>query len=81
MKGIPPFVLATVFFGMLCCSNLSHAADSVSTNSISPAAVTNASPTRSKDGVEFVIGPVYVDAPELAVRPGVPQGTLHDFVS
>jgi predicted alpha/beta superfamily hydrolase len=28
----------------------------------------------------FVIGPDYVPAPELAVRPGVPQGTVQQFV-
>lgn len=29
---------------------------------------------------EFVIGPEYVDATESTVRPGVPQGTIHEFV-
>jgi enterochelin esterase-like enzyme len=29
--------------------------------------------------VEFEIGPVYADAPELTVRDGVPVGSLHEF--
>jgi enterochelin esterase family protein len=35
-------------------------------------------PTPDKDG-NFVIGPPYTPAPELAVRDGVPQGTIHEF--
>lgn len=37
------------------------------------------SPARTQDNVEFIIGPDYADAPELAVRDGVPQGVLHEF--
>jgi len=40
---------------------------------------TNASPARTKDNIEFVIGPVYANAPELAVKEGVPKGSLHEF--
>jgi enterochelin esterase family protein len=43
------------------------------------AATTNASPARTKDNVEFIIGPVYADAPELTVKEGVPRGALHSF--
>ena len=39
-----------------------------------------ASPQRSTDKVEFVIGPDYADAPELTVKSGTPQGTVHEFV-
>lgn len=35
-------------------------------------------PTPDQDG-NFVIGPPYVPAPELAVKAGVPQGTVHEF--
>lgn len=38
-----------------------------------------ASPTRTKDSVEFIIGPVYANSPEMIVKPGVPQGTIHQF--
>ena len=38
-----------------------------------------ASPERTQDQVEFVIGPVYQDAPELAIREGVPKGVMHEF--
>ncbi len=38
-----------------------------------------ASPARTTDGVEFVIGPDYAYAPELTVRADVPKGTVHDF--
>src|SRR5262245_59096412 len=38
-----------------------------------------ASPARTKDNVEFVIGPDYVDAPELAVKPDAPVGIVHEF--
>src|SRR4051812_47110572 len=43
--------------------------------------VTNAvaSPARTKDNVEFVIGPVYANAPELTVKESVPKGTIHEF--
>lgn len=38
------------------------------------------SPTRTKDNVEFVIGPNYANAPELTVKDGVPKGIVHQFV-
>lgn len=37
------------------------------------------SPARTKDNVEFVIGPDYAWAPELAVRTDVPKGKLIEF--
>ncbi len=37
-----------------------------------------ARPTPDADG-NFVIGPPYDPAPELAVKPGVPVGTVHEF--
>ena len=43
-------------------------------------ATTNATPARTKDNVEFIIGPVYANAPELTVKEGVPKGTMHEFV-
>jgi enterochelin esterase-like enzyme len=43
------------------------------------APTTNASPARTTDGVEFRIGPVYANAPELTVKPDVPKGTIHEF--
>jgi enterochelin esterase family protein len=46
----------------------------------SPVAATNASPARTTDNVEFTIGPVYVNAPELTVKDGVPKGTVREFV-
>jgi len=39
-----------------------------------------ASPVRTTNNIDFTIGPNYADAPELQVRPNVPQGTLYDFV-
>lgn len=39
-----------------------------------------ASPPRTTDQVEFTIGPVYADAPELSVKEGVPRGEIHQFV-
>jgi enterochelin esterase family protein len=39
-----------------------------------------ASPPRSTAKVEFIIGPNYADAPELAVKDGVPRGEIHQFV-
>jgi enterochelin esterase-like enzyme len=71
--------MAAALLGWVSGVNPLQAADAVVTNSASPVTVTNASPTRTQDHVEFTIGPVYADAPELTVRPGVPQGTLHDF--
>ncbi|HEY1170563.1 MAG TPA: alpha/beta hydrolase-fold protein [Verrucomicrobiae bacterium] len=38
-----------------------------------------ASPTRTKDNVEFIIGPNYANAPELTVKEGVPKGKIHEF--
>jgi len=43
------------------------------------APTTNASPARTTDGVEFRIGPVYANAPELTEKPDVPKGTIHEF--
>ncbi len=43
------------------------------------AATTNATPARTQDQIEFIIGPAYANAPELKVKDGVPRGTIHDF--
>jgi len=40
---------------------------------------TSASSARTSEGVEFRIGPVYANAPELAGKPDVPKGTIHEF--
>ena len=59
----------------LCAASFAFAADAPA-----PAvATTNASPARTKDNVEFVIGLVYANAPELAVKEGVPKGAIHEF--
>jgi iron(III)-enterobactin esterase len=80
MKNIVSLAVSAVCLILVSAANPAHAADAPATNSATPAAVTNASPTRTKDNIEFTIGPVYVDAPELAIHPNVPQGTLHDFI-
>jgi enterochelin esterase-like enzyme len=41
-------------------------------------AAPGANPPKELDG-NFLIGPVYVEAPELAVAAGVPQGRVHQF--
>ena len=79
MKNTAQLLATAILLAFISGANWSRADDAAKTNSAAPA-VTNASPTRTKDNVEFTIGPDYVDAPELTVRPGVPQGTLHDFV-
>jgi iron(III)-enterobactin esterase len=38
-----------------------------------------ASPTRTQDNVEFIIGPDYAYAPELTARPDVPKGRVETF--
>jgi iron(III)-enterobactin esterase len=38
-----------------------------------------ASPARTTDKVEFIIGPDYADAPETA-KSNAPQGTVHEFI-
>jgi iron(III)-enterobactin esterase len=38
-----------------------------------------ASPARTKDNVEFVIGPDYAHAPEVTARDDVPKGKVHEF--
>ncbi len=38
-----------------------------------------ASPARTKDNVELIIGPDYAYAPELTVRENVPKGKVHEF--
>ena len=43
-------------------------------------ALTNASPTRTTDNIEFIIGPNYANAPELTPKDGVPKGEIHEFV-
>ena len=64
------------FISVLLAARPTSSADAPPTTA--PAA-TNASPARTKDGVEFVIGPVYANAPELTVKEGVPKGTIHEF--
>lgn len=44
------------------------------------ATTTNASPARTKDNVEFIIGPNYANAPELTGKDATPKGTLHEFI-
>ena len=79
MKLYIPILLVEVCLGLVGGINRAPAAEVTTTNSTGAAAVTNASPIQTSDNVEFTIGPVYVDAPELAVRPEVPHGTLHDL--
>ncbi|MGV3754014.1 MAG: alpha/beta hydrolase [Verrucomicrobiota bacterium] len=59
------------------------AASAADAKSPAPTSTTNtnlpASPTRTKDNVEFIIGPNYAPSPETIVKPGVPQGTIHQF--
>ena len=43
-----------------------------------PTPALTVAPTPAANG-NFVIGPPYEPAPELAVREGVPQGTVHEF--
>ena len=64
-----------VAFGLLAAGMASAAEPSAAP----AAAVTNASPVRTQDNVEFVIGPLYASAPELTVKESVPKGTLHEF--
>ena len=59
----------------LCAASFAFAADA----SAPAVATTNASPARTKDNVEFVIGPVYANAPEWIVKEGVPKGAIHEF--
>jgi enterochelin esterase-like enzyme len=61
---------------LVCCALLAPKPASAAE---STAATTNATPTRTKDNVEFVIGPSYAPAPELTVKEGVPKGALHEF--
>ncbi len=61
---------------LLSCATPASAADAPATVA---APTTNASPARTTDGVEFRIGPVYANAPELIVKPDVPKGTIHEF--
>jgi enterochelin esterase-like enzyme len=69
MKTIGTIIVAA----LLCAAaNRAHAQTATSTN-------VPASPTRTEDNTNFIIGPNYADAPELTVREGVPQGTIHEF--
>ena len=71
-------ICAAVLLGLAFMGHCGKAADALPTPA--PAAtVTNASPTRTTDNVEFIIGPNYANAPELTVVEGVPKGTLHEF--
>lgn len=79
MKRLAPWLAALVVLGLTYSSNLARAADAATNNAPGTAAVTNASPIQTTDNVEFTIGPVYVDPPELRVLPDVPRGTLHDL--
>src|SRR5678816_1886364 len=67
MNKIVIFLVASVFLSSGCA----FAADTPTTN---------ASPARTSDQVEFRIGPVYANAPELREKSAVPKGTIHEFV-
>ena len=69
---------ALVMLSMAALTPSGKAADALPTPPTA-ATVTNASPARTTDNVEFVIGPNYANAPELTVVEGVPKGTLHEF--
>jgi enterochelin esterase-like enzyme len=58
----------TVLFSLLLGVNSAGADDAA-----------KASPTRKTDKSEFVIGPVYADAPELTPKDGVPKGMVYEF--
>lgn len=70
------FLLGAFCFCLVHAADVVIAAEPATTPSV---AGTNASPTRTTDSVEFTIGPVYANAPELTVREGVPKGTIHEF--
>lgn len=63
--------ILTLAGGFVVPHDRSHAAEATAT------AV--ASPARTRDNLEFTIGPVYANAPELTVKPEVPKGTVHTF--
>lgn len=75
VKDIVSIVWVAVLLGVVFVAVRSHASETNSPDAVT----TNASSARTQDDVEFTIGPVYADAPELTIRPGVPQGALHDF--
>jgi iron(III)-enterobactin esterase len=58
---------------LVCLASLAHIVNAADTN-------VPASPTRTKDNVEFIIGPNYANSPEMTVKEGVPKGTIHQFV-
>src|SRR5262245_45574250 len=62
-----PFITCALCFCALLRVSPLAAADG-------PAISTNASPARTKDDIEFTIGPIYANAPELTVNDGVPRG-------
>jgi iron(III)-enterobactin esterase len=72
MTGIRLFIQSTL--AMLATSAATRVAAAEP-----PATTTNGSPARTKDNIEFTIGPDYADAPELTVKDGVPKGSLHEF--
>ena len=72
MKTIAPFVCAAA---LLCGIALAVPA---AAGPAAGAAAKAADPGNEGDG-EAAIGPDYADAPELAVKDGVPRGTVHEF--
>lgn len=62
----PRFTAGTLLFALVASSAASLHAE-------------EASPARSEDDVEFIIGPKYADAPELSVKDDVPKGEIHEF--
>ena len=79
MKHFKRFILGVVLtWPVMAAVSVASGADSVPP-AATAAAVTNATPARTTDNVEFVIGPVYANAPELTVREGVPVGDIKEF--
>ncbi len=79
MKFIAQFCTA---LACLSAAQIVTAADAPKAPPAPAVATTNApaSPARTKDNVEFIIGPNYAPSPETVVKEGVPQGTIHQFV-
>ncbi len=76
MKTLPRFACVAALLAGASALNLASAADSPKEKASPPPK--DAAEGALSDG-DFKIGPEYADAPELAVKDGVPKGTLHEF--
>src|SRR5258708_6249655 len=73
MKTLTRSAFVAALLSLASALNLASADDAKT-----PSAAKDAPESVLADG-DYKIGPMYIDAPELMVKDGVPKGSIHEF--